>query len=181
MKPKLSSNFIFTLMTFVFFGLHQKGFCEVPRPRMGVQGYDQSKVMDIRIVPGLITLLQLPCVAEDFSLGNEATIEAKPSSQNARNILLKAKAISATPTNLIIQCSNRVLVFDIVPNGTVHQDYIKVPYAFGMTQVIGSKTQGTLIDSSEMRSSKSQGPKRVLIDSSDAVPVTSTQTSGSDQ
>ena len=78
------------------------------------------------LFPGRVSLLSLPCPITKALTGSPSDIKAEIDRFSPKDVHILLKKWSSRPSNLILKCSNRVFLFDLIPNKKSHYDYIKV-------------------------------------------------------
>ena len=100
-------------------------------PRLSTNQFDLSKVANIRISPGLVSVLEFPQNIIEVRVGNPKSIKALISQVSPKELTLFLSSSLSQPSNLIVRSEKRVFVFDIVPSRNNHQDYYKISSAYG--------------------------------------------------
>ena len=86
----------------------------------------EKKPESLFLFPGRVSLLSLPCPITKAITGssNDIKVEIDKLSPMDAHILLKKWR--SDPSNLILKCSDRVFLFNLMPSKKSHYDYIKV-------------------------------------------------------
>ena len=78
------------------------------------------------LFPGRVSLLSLPCPITKALTGSPGDIKAEIDRFSPKDVHILLKKWRSKPSNLILKCSNRVFLFDLIPDKQSHYDYIKV-------------------------------------------------------
>lgn len=90
-----------------------------------------SEVVDqIHMTPGLVTLVEFNRPITEVRVGDASTVKALLSKVSPKELTLILTQKSIRPTNVIVRTETKVLVFDVVPSVTKHQDYIKISSSY---------------------------------------------------
>lgn len=87
---------------------------------------DLKKTFPIYIHPGRTTTLDLPCSISYAIPGPNGDVKVEIGPDRDSSLLIWLTSRSSAPTNLTVRCEDRVLVFDIIPSRSNHQDYLKI-------------------------------------------------------
>jgi hypothetical protein len=141
--------------------------------RISSRVMDLGDVLRIYLSQGLASVVQLPFPITEVKLGNPDDVFVQVSKTLPSELTVVLRKNGARPTNLVVRCGSRTFVFDLIPSHSTHQDLVRISGSYG-----GPESEGlgaTLIDSSRRATgestSRSSGDDRVLIDSSQAGPV----------
>lgn len=103
---------------------------------------DKNKPFPVYIQPGRSTTIDLPCSITSAVPGTMGDLKAEIGPEKDNSLLVWLLSDRSIPTNLIVRCGIRVLVFDIVPTRNSHQDYINI------TSIESSNSRRGLVASS---------------------------------
>lgn len=120
---------------------------------------DRGVPLKIHMNPGKTTTLDLPCAVSYALPGafNDLKIEIGPDKDSS--LVLWLTSTASSPTNLVIRCDEKVVVFDVLPNRQVHQDYIHIKKIFDKS----SQQKRELISDSKSVKENSEHRKKQLI------------------
>ena len=95
--------------------------------------FDRSKVMLLYLAPGLGSIVLFPCALQEVFIGRSDDLKAQISPNDKKTLFLNLKLNTSLPTNLIAKCEGdkTVLVFDVIPSRTKHQDVVEIRNFFG--------------------------------------------------
>lgn len=97
-----------------------------PPSRISSQVLDLSSPHQIRIAPGLVTVLEFPDPITEVRVGLPESLKALISSVNANELTLYLAEAGGRPTNVIVRSGRRVFVFDVNPSVGTHQDFVRI-------------------------------------------------------
>ena len=86
----------------------------------------EDKPVDLFLFPGRVSLLNLPCSITKALIGSPKDIKAEVDSLSPRDAHILLKKWRSQPSNLILKCSDRVFLFNLIPSKNSHYDYVKV-------------------------------------------------------
>lgn len=86
----------------------------------------EKKPETLFLFPGRISLLHLPCPITKAIVGSPSDIKAEVDSFSPKDAHVLLKKWRSEPSNLILKCSDKVFVFNLMPSRKSHYDYIKV-------------------------------------------------------
>ena len=86
----------------------------------------EKTIKDILLFPGRVSLLKLPCLITKALVGSPNDIKAEIDKLQPTEAHLLLKKWQSQPSNLILKCSNKVFLFNLVPSKISHYDYVKV-------------------------------------------------------
>lgn len=87
---------------------------------------DLKKTFPIYIHPGRVTTLDLPCSISYVLPGPNGDVKAEIGPDKDSSLILWLASRSSAATNLTVRCEDKVIVFDIIPSRSNHQDYLKI-------------------------------------------------------
>lgn len=87
---------------------------------------DLKKTFPIYIHPGRTTTLDLPCSISYAIPGPNGDVKVEIGPDKDSSLLIWLTSRASAPTNLTVRCEDRVIVFDIIPSRSNHQDYLKI-------------------------------------------------------
>ncbi|MCC6817509.1 MAG: hypothetical protein IT245_01280 [Bacteroidia bacterium] len=94
--------------------------------RIAEVNLDRSKPFTINMHPGRTTTIDLPCAISYAMAGAYNDLKAEIGPDKDSSLVLWLTSHASSPTNLVVRCDERVLVFDIIPSRNNHQDYLKI-------------------------------------------------------
>ena len=86
----------------------------------------EKKAETLFLFPGRVSLLNLPCPVTKALVGSPKDIKAEVDKQSPQDAHILLKKWRSEPSNLILKCSDRVFLFNIIPTKKSHYDYVKV-------------------------------------------------------
>lgn len=104
---------------------------------------NRGEAQKINVVPGLASVIKLPCFGADAISGDESQVTVRFSPTTKKELQINMKSTFSKPTNLIIRCEGQDthFVFDLVPSRNVHQDILEVRQAFGSPAFEGDSAE----------------------------------------
>jgi hypothetical protein len=105
------------------------GRCEEVK-RISSRVIDVGKVHKVHMVYGIATALILPFPVTAIIPGNAKTVKIERK-EPANLVALWLLGKTVPPTNLIIISGQNRVVYDIQPNGEIHQDVLEVVGTYG--------------------------------------------------
>jgi hypothetical protein len=103
---------------------------EITTKRISSRVIDLGKVHKLYMVYGLGTALILPESISAVIPGNSTTLKIER--KEPENLLaLRLTGGKTAPTNLIVLTRKSRIVFDVIPNGKIHQDTLEVLGTYG--------------------------------------------------
>ena len=86
----------------------------------------EKRPATLYLFPGRVSLLNLPCPVTKALIGSPKDIKAEIDKLNPSDAHILLKKWSSKPSNLILKCSDKVFLFNIIPARKSHYDYVKV-------------------------------------------------------
>ena len=126
---------------------------------------DLSKPYKIYLTYDLVSSVKFPLPITEAKVGNADAVKVLISKTLSSELSLKLTTHLSTPTNLIVRCSKKVFVIDIIPSKSIHQDYIKITGSFSDPDY--ENNMANLIASSINAAKSKSYEKKELIDSSE--------------
>lgn len=117
--------------------------------RISAEIVDLGQVNSIKMVVGMVTIVEIPGNVTGVRCGNPAAVNYIVPESPKNEVTLVLKERLPRPTNLIIRSGPKVYVFDILPSESEHQDLIRVTGSFGGPVI--SPGRAKLIRSSTQR------------------------------
>jgi hypothetical protein len=137
--------------------------------RISARLADLGEVHKIYLAQGLASVVQLPYPVTEARVGSPDDIQVQVSKTLPSELTLILKRTGAQPTNLIVRCGTRTLVFDLIPSKKTHQDLVRISGSYGAPDM--ADMGAVLVDSSlpkgEAGERDSSVEGMVLLDSSD--------------
>ena len=78
------------------------------------------------LFPGRVSLLSLPCPVTKALTGSPNDIKAEIDKLSPTDAHILLKKWRSEPSNLILKCSDRVFLFNLIPARKSHYDYVKI-------------------------------------------------------
>lgn len=85
----------------------------------------------IFLKPGLASVIEFPKSIIEVRVGNPISLKTSISTVSPKELTIFADSLKSGSTNLIVRSDKRIYVFDVTPNSSRHQDYIKITNGFG--------------------------------------------------
>ena len=114
---------------------------------------DRKKPFPIYIQAGRVTTIDMPCSISYALPGSHGDVQTEIGPDKDSTLIVWLTSARSSATSVTVRCSNRIVVFDIIPSRSNHQDYINV------TSFESSTTKRELIDSSSAQKRKNTGGK----------------------
>lgn len=122
---------------------------------------DRTKPYPVYMHPGRVTTIDMPCSISYAIPGSHGDVQTEIGPDKDSSLVVWLTSESSAATNLTVRCANKVVVFDIIPSRTNHQDYLNV------TALENALTNKRLVASSETYKGESASfRKKKLIRSS---------------
>ena len=86
----------------------------------------EKKPTTLYLFPGRVSLLNLPCPITKALVGSPNDIKTEIDKLNSTDAHILLKRWRASPSNLILKCSDKVFLFNLLPSKKTHYDYIQV-------------------------------------------------------
>ena len=86
----------------------------------------EEKPATLYLFPGRVSLLNLPCSVTKALIGSPKDIKAEIDKLSPTDAHILLKKWSSKPSNLILKCSDKVFLFNLIPAKKSHYDYVKV-------------------------------------------------------
>lgn len=86
----------------------------------------EEKPVTLFLFPGRVSLLSLPCSITKALTGSPNDIKAEVDKFSPKDTHILLKKWKSQPSNLILKCSDRVFLFNILPTKKSHYDYVRV-------------------------------------------------------
>ena len=107
---------------FVFLSFFSKGKVESVKFLIA----SEEKPATLYLFPGRVSLLNLPCPVTKALIGSPKDIKAEIDKLSPTDAHILLKKWSSKPSNLILKCSDKVFLFNLIPAKKSHYDYVKV-------------------------------------------------------
>ena len=122
MSKVLRSNkfILFSLLFFLFF--KEESRAESVRFLIA----SEERPVTLFLFPGRVSLLSLPCVITKALTGSPNDIKTEVDELSPKDAHILLKKWKSQPSNLILKCSGRVFLFNILPTKKSHYDYVRV-------------------------------------------------------
>ena len=78
------------------------------------------------LFPGRVSLLSLPCPVTKALVSSPKDIKAEIDKLSPKDTHILLKKWRSEPSNLILKCSDRVFLFNLIPTKKFHYDYVKI-------------------------------------------------------
>lgn len=143
LKTKLNNIFSISVAAFTFFSLTSPSSFALAPKRIQSIFLNRGEAYKINVVPGLATVIKLPCFGADAISGDESQVTVRFSPTTKKELQINMKSTFSRATNLIVRCEGQSthLVFDLVPSRSVHQDILEVRQAFGNAAFEGEQAE----------------------------------------
>lgn len=119
LKVLKSNKFVFLLL-FFFFGKEAKA------ESVKFLVASEERPVTLFLFPGRVSLLSLPCPITKALTGSPNDIKAEVDDLSPKDAHILLKKWKSQPSNLILKCSERVFLFNILPTKKSHYDYVRV-------------------------------------------------------
>jgi len=86
----------------------------------------EEKPVTLFLFPGRVSLLSLPCPVTKALTGSPNDIKAEIDKLSPTDAHILLKKWRSKPSNLILKCSDKVFLFNLIPARKSHYDYVKV-------------------------------------------------------
>ena len=86
----------------------------------------ENKPESLFLFPGRASLLSLPCPITKALVGSSNDIKAEVDKINPQDVHILLRRWASQPSNLILKCSDRVFLFNLIPARKSHYDYVQV-------------------------------------------------------
>ncbi len=130
--------------------------------RIAEVNLDRSRPFPINMHPGRTTTIDLPCAISYVMAGAYNDLKAEIGPDKDSSVVLWLTSHTSSPTNLVVRCDDRILVFDVIPSRNNHQDYLKVK------KITDKPASGKLIADSKNYVTKPDIRKKELIKKSES-------------
>ena len=120
MSKVLKLNKFVFLLLFSFFGKEAK------TESVKFLVASEEKPVTLFLFPGRVSLLSLPCPITKALTGSPNDIKAEVDELSPKDAHILLKKWKSQPSNLILKCSDRVFLFNILPTKKSHYDYVRV-------------------------------------------------------
>lgn len=100
-------------------------------PRISSHQADLSKVGQVYMAPGLVSLIEFPQNIIEVRIGDPKSIKVLISQVSPKELTVYLSSSASKSTNLIVRSEKRVFVLDVIPNQKDHQDFVKIRGAYG--------------------------------------------------
>ena len=117
---KLNKFILFSLVVFSFFTVKAK------TESVKFLIASEERPASLFLFPGRVSLLNLPCLVTKALVGSPKDIKAEIDKLNPTDAHILLKKWGSKPSNLILKCSDRVFLFNIIPARKSHYDYVRV-------------------------------------------------------
>lgn len=87
---------------------------------------DRKKPYPVYMHPGRVTTIDMPCSISYAIPGSHGDVQTEIGPDKDSSLVVWLTSETSASTNLTVRCSNKVVVFDIIPSRTNHQDYLNV-------------------------------------------------------
>ena len=119
---------VLRLNKFILFSLLASSFFTVEAKTESVKFLiaSEERPATLFLFPGRVSLLSLPCPVTKALVGSPKDIKAEIDKFNPQDAHILLKKWGSKPSNLILKCSDRVFLFNIIPARKAHYDYVRV-------------------------------------------------------
>ena len=87
---------------------------------------EEKRPATLFLFPGRVSLLNLPCIVTKALVGSPKDVKAEIDKLSPTDAHILLKKWGAKPSNLILKCSDRVFLFNLIPARKSHYDYVRV-------------------------------------------------------
>lgn len=112
----------FLLSAFAFLSFFSEGKAESVKFLIA----KENSPATLYLFPGRVSLLSLPCPVTKALTGSPKDIKAEIDKLNPTDAHILLKKWRSKPSNLILKCSDKVFLFNLIPAKKSHYDYVKV-------------------------------------------------------
>lgn len=85
-----------------------------------------NEVRPIRLVEGMVSVLEFREKVLEVRVGNPEIAQVSFSEVSPKEVTLRLLTSKMGATNMIVRSGRRLLVFDVVPTKSTHEDFLKI-------------------------------------------------------
>lgn len=108
--------------------------------RISTVSHDLAHVDKIYVAAGLVSVLEFPQNIIEVRVGDLSSVKAIISQVSPKELTIYLSSSASKATNIVVRAEKKIYVFDIVPNNSNHQDYVKIRSTFGSPSFKGNFT-----------------------------------------
>lgn len=99
--------------------------------RISTINHNLAKVDKIYVAAGLVSVLEFPQNIIEVRVGDVSSVKVAISQVSPKEMTVYLSSSASKATNIIVRAEKKIYVFDIIPNRSNHQDYVKIRGNFG--------------------------------------------------
>lgn len=100
-------------------------------PRISSHHADLSKVGQVYMAPGLVSVFEFPQNIIEVRIGDPKSVKVLISQVSAKELTVYLSSSASKSTNLIVRSEKRIFVIDVIPSQKDHQDFVRIRGAYG--------------------------------------------------